>query len=98
MFEKLLSEMIISDMSNNLDIAQFGNEKQSSIQHYLINMMHRFHTALDINSRKEVFAVVANMIYWNSAFVRQCPKQGIKSFQDNGVRCTLIPLLISYFQ
>ena len=60
--------------------------------------MHRIHTALDNNSRKEVFAVVANMIDWNSAFVRQCPKQGIKSFQENGVRSTLIPLLISYFQ
>ena len=30
--------------------------------------------------------------------VRQCPKLGIKSFQRNGVRNTLIPLLVSYFQ
>ena len=42
--------------------------------------------------------MVANFIDWNSAFVRQCPKLGIKSFQKNGVRNTLIPLLISYFQ
>ena len=34
------------------------------------------------------------MIDWNSAFVRQCPKQGITSFQENGVRGGLI----SYFQ
>ena len=97
-FEKLLSEMIISDMSDNLDLAQFGNEKKSSIQHYLIKMIHRIHTALDNHSRREVFAVVANMIDWNSAFVRQCPKQGIQSFQENGVRNSLIPLFTSYFQ
>ena len=38
------------------------------------------------------------MIDWNSAFVRQCPKLGIQSFQKNGVRNSLIPLLVSYFQ
>ena len=61
-------------------------------------MIHKILTAVDNNSRKNIFAVVANMIDWNSAFVRQCPKLGIKSFQENGVRKSLIPLLISYFQ
>ena len=97
-FEKLLSEMIISDMKMKADVAQFGNQKKTSIQHYLIKMIHKILTAVDNNSRKNIFAVVANMIDWNSAFVRQCPKLGIKSFQENGVRKSLIPLLISYFQ
>jgi hypothetical protein len=97
-FEKLLSEMIISDMKKKSDVAQFGNQKKTSIQHYLIKMIHKILTAVDNNSRKKTFAVVANMIDWNSAFVRQCPKLGIKSFQENGVRKSLIPLLISYFQ
>ena len=35
---------------------------------------------------------------WNSAFPRQCPKLGVESFQKNGVRPSLIPLLVSYFQ
>ena len=44
-FEKLLSELIISDMKKTADIAQFGNQKQTSIQHYLIKMIHRILTA-----------------------------------------------------
>ena len=42
--------------------------------------------------------MVANPIDWNSAFVRQCPKLCIESFQKKGVRNSLIPELISYFQ
>jgi len=53
---------------------------------------------LDNNSRREIFAVVANMIDWNNAFPRQCPKLGIESFIKNGVRPALIPVLINYFQ
>ena len=96
-FEKLLSEMITSDMKEHVDVAQFGNEKDTSIQHYLIKMIHKIHTALDNNSRRQIFAVVANMIDWNSAFVRQCPKLGVESFQKNGVRNSLIPILVSFF-
>ena len=96
--EKLISELIISDMRLNMDPAQYGNQKGISIQHYLINMIHRILTALDNNSRRETFAVVANMIDWNNAFPRQCPKLGIESFIRNGVRPALIPVLINYFQ
>ena len=60
--EKLISELIISDMSESIDPSQYGNQKGVSIQHYLINMVHRILTALDNNSRKETFAVVANLI------------------------------------
>ena len=96
-FEELLSEIIISDMKDSADSAQFGNEKETSIQHYLIKMLHRIQSALDNNSRRQIFAVIANMLDWNSAFVRQCPKLGIKSFQRNGVRNTLFPFLVSSF-
>ena len=61
-------------------------------------IIHRIHTALDKNARREIFAVVAIMIDWNFAFVRQCPKLGIISFQKNGVTNSIIPLLISYIQ
>ena len=96
--EKLISELIISDMSKNIDPAQYGNQKGLSIQHYLIDMLHRILTALDGNSRRETFAVIANLIDWNNAFPRQCPKLGIESFMRNGVRPSLIPVLINYFQ
>ena len=96
--EKLISELMISDMSSTFDPAQYGNQRGISVQHYLIQMIHRILTALDNNSRKDTFAVIANLIDWNNAFPRQCPKLGIESFIKNGVRPALIPVLINYFQ
>ena len=96
--EKLISELIISDMSLKIDPAQYGNQKGVSIQHYLINMIHRILTVLDTNTQRETFAVIASMIDWNNAFPRHCPKLGIESFIENGVRPVLIPVLINYFQ
>ena len=43
-------------------------------------------------------AVIVQMVDWDSAFDRQCHRRGILSFLNNGVRKTLIPILISYFQ
>ena len=97
-FEKLLAEMMISDMSNNLDPAQYGNQKGLSIQHYLINMIHRILTVLDNNSRRQTFAIIASLIDWKDAFPRQCPKLGVQSFIKNGVRPALRPVLVNYFQ
>ena len=61
-------------------------------------MLHRILSVLDNNSKGDTFAVVANLIDWNNAFPRQCPKLGIESFIHNGVRPALIPVLINYFQ
>ena len=97
-FEKLISELIISDMSSKLDPSQFGNQKGMSIQHYLIKMLHRILTALDNNTKRETFAVIANLVDWKNAFSMQCPKLGIESFIRNGVRPALIPVLVNYFQ
>jgi hypothetical protein len=81
-----------------MDTAQFGNTRGTSINHYLIKIINRILTALDKNSRREKFAVVANLIDWNKAFPRQCPKLGVQSFIKNGVRPSLNPILISFFQ
>ena len=97
-YEKLISQLIISDMEAKLDPAQFGNQKGISIQHYLIQMLHRILASLDNNSKGDVFAVVANLVDWNNAFPRQCPKLGVESFLENGVRPSLIPVLVNYFQ
>ena len=61
-------------------------------------MLQRILSVLDNNSKGEIFAVVANFVDWNNAFPRQCPKLGIESFMKNGVRPSLIPVLINYFQ
>ena len=97
-FEKLISQLIIADMESNMDPAQFGNQKGISVQHYLIQMLHRILTVLDNNSRGDIYAVVPNLVDWNNAFPRQCPKLGVESFIQNGVRASLIPVLTNYFQ
>ena len=60
--EKLISELMIHDMKENIDPAQYGNIKLKSINHYLIKIINRILTSLDNNSRREAFAVVANLI------------------------------------
>ena len=83
---------MIEDMKKKIDPKQYGNQKGVSIQHYLIEM------TMDNNSNGHTFAVIANMIDWDNAFPRQCPKLGIESFIQNGVRPALIPVLTNYFQ
>ena len=97
-FEKLIAQLIVGDMEAKLDPSQFGNQKGISIQHYLIQMLHRILSVLDNNSKGDTFAVVANLVDWNNAFPRQCPTLGVKSFLENGVRPSLIPVLINYFE
>ena len=96
--ESLIGEMIVSDMKATFDVSQFGNQKKTSIQHYLIRMLHRVLTSLDRNSRGEINAVLLMCIDWRQAFSRQCHFLGIQSFITNGVRPSLIPVLIGYFE
>ena len=97
-FEKFLAEIMINDMKNSRDPSQYGNTKGVSTQHYLIKMVDRILTVLDTNNQSEAYAVIIQLIDWSQAFDRQCPKQGIQSFIKNGVRKSIIPVLISYFQ
>ena len=96
--EKIISEMVISDMTEKLDPAQYGNQKHTSIQHYLVRMLHRILTNLDRNSKGEVNAVLCMFVDWKQAYSRQCHTLGVESFINNGVRPSIIPLLISYFE
>ena len=61
-------------------------------------MINKIQTYLDTNNEKEAYAVITELIDWNQAFDRQCPKLGMKSFIQNGVRSSLIPVLTNYFQ
>ena len=73
-------------MEAKLDPAQFGNQRGISIQHYLIQMLQRILSTLDNNSKGDVFAVIANLVDWDNAFPRQCPKLGIEAFIVCNVR------------
>ena len=97
-YEKFIAEALVSDMAPTSDPSQYGNEQGISTQHYLIKMINHILTCLDKSDKKEVNAVIAQLIDWNQAFDRQCPKLGVQSFIKNGVRKSLIPVLINYFQ
>ena len=58
----------------------------------------RILTSLDTNNVNEAYAVVTHLIDWSQAFDRQCSTLRINSFIKNGVRKSLIPVLINYFQ
>ena len=78
-----------------MDPAQYGNQHGLSIQHYLINMIHKI---LSDTDTKGVTAVLATFVDWKDAFPNLCPTLGIQAFLDCGVRPSLIPVLINYFQ
>ena len=89
---------MVEDMKGSRDPSQYGNTSGVSTQHYLIKMVDRILTILDTNNQKESYDVIVQFVDWAQAFDRQCPKQGIQSFIKNGVRKSIIPVLISYFQ
>ena len=96
--EKLIGNLIVSDMSEHLDLSQFANQKGISLQHYLIKMINQILSDTDKSSKDEVNAVIAVLYDWKEAFPRQCPKLGVEAFQKCGVRPSLIPLIINYLQ
>ena len=96
--DKVLAEYIAEDMVLKRDKSQYGNQKNISAQHYLINMLHKILKSLDGNSDKKSMAVILQMIDWSQAFDRLDHTLGIQSFIENGVRPSLIPILISFFQ
>ena len=93
-----MAQFIAEDIESKRDKAQYGNQKQISIQHYLVNMLHKILTSVDDNSTSKSVAVILQMVDWSQAFDRQCHSLGIKSFIDNGVRPSLIPILMNFFQ
>ena len=86
------------DVAPTRDPSQYGNEKKLSRHHYLIKMLNRILTAVDKNSQNEAVAVIISMVDWSHAFDRQSHKLGVESFIKNGVRHSLIPILISFFK
>ena len=96
--EQIISEYLVADMKEKFDKSQFGNQKKTGVQHYLLKLIHKILCTLDNNSKGEILAVIANLYDWRQAFDLQCPKLGLESFIRNGVRPALLPLLKNYFQ
>ena len=96
--DKILAEYLIKDMAPTCDKAQYGNTEGLSVQHYLVKLIHQVLIGLDTNKKSESYAVIMSMIDWAQAFDRQSHVLGLQSFIDNGVRPSLIPILLSFFQ
>ena len=80
-----------------LDTSQFANQKGQSMDHYLM-MIDKILRSLDGASKGEANAALVTLEDFSKAFDRQDATLAVKSFQDNGVRPSLIPLLISFFE
>ena len=61
-------------------------------------MIDKILSSVDKNSSSNKVAAILSMIDWSQAFERQSHKLGIQSFIKNGVRPSLIPILINFFQ
>ena len=93
-----MAEYMTKDMELKRDPHQYGNEKGLSVNHYLINLINKILTGVDKNNKHNKPAVILTMIDYAQAFERQSHKLGIESFIRNGVRKSLIPVLISFFE
>jgi hypothetical protein len=89
-----LKDWILEDISDNIDIGQFGGQTGTGTEHMIVCLLNRVLLLLDRFSDKS--AVIAASVDWSAAFDRQDPTLAIKKFIELGVRPTLIPLLISY--
>ena len=96
--QSIFGEMITSDMQDNIDPSQYGNQRKTSIQHYLMKMIHTILLNLDGKQNRGNFAVIASLIDWQEAFPRQCHKLGTEAFLKMGVRPALLPMLVNFFQ
>ena len=94
LFEGFLKDWILEDISNKIDIGQFGGQEGTGTEHMLVCLVDRVLSLLDKHTDQS--AVIAAAVDWAAAFDRQDPTLAIKSFIEIGVRPALIPVLISY--
>ena len=93
-FESVMKEWILTDISPKLDKAQFGNQLGTGTEHLLVKFVDKLYKLLDEN--KNHSAVIASLIDWSAAFDRQDATLAIQKFIDIGIRKELIPVLASY--
>ena len=84
----------MEDVSNNIDIGQFGGQPGLGTEHMIVCLLDRLLKLLDTHPDRS--AVIATSLDWSAAFDRQDPTLAIIKFIKIGVRPSLIPLLASY--
>ena len=94
LYEGYLKEWIIEDISDKIDIGQFGGQAGVGTEHMIVCYLDRILKLLDTYPDKS--AVIATSLDWSAAFDRQDPTLAILKFIQLGVCPSLIPLLTSY--
>ena len=94
LYEGFIKDWIMEDVSENIDIGQFGGQGGIGTEHMIVCFMDRILQLLDSHPDKS--AVIATSLDWSAAFDRQDPTLAILKFIQLGVRPSLIPLLASY--
>ena len=61
-------------------------------------MLDKILSSIDQNSIKGSMAIILQIVDWKQALDRQSHKHEIQSFIENGVRPSMIPVLLSFFQ
>ena len=91
--------MITSDMEVNMDPSQYENKKRTSTQHYyILKLLHQILISLVGRKNEGKLAIIASLIDWKEAFLRQCHRLGVNAFIKMGVRPSLIPVLVDFFK
>ena len=93
-FEGVIKDWLMKDISPNIDKAQYGNQKGTGTEHMMVKLMDKLLDLLDKNNKRS--AVIASLVDWASAFDRQDPQLAIEKFIKMGVRASLVPVLASY--
>ena len=93
-FEGIIKEWVLQDKAPKVDASQYGNQKGTSTEHLMVNLMDKLLRLLDNNNTCS--AVIASLVDWASAFDKQDPTLGIQKFIKMGVRPSITPLLVSY--
>ena len=66
--EKINGQITVEDMVEKMDPCQFGNLRNTSIQHYLISLIHRLMSSLDRNAKGDIFADCVTLFDYKQAF------------------------------
>ena len=78
--EKIIVEYLVEDMRAKLDLCQYANQANQSINHYLIKLVDKVLSVLDGSTKGEHTAVIATLVDGSKDFDRQDPTLTIKNF------------------
>ena len=78
LYEGYLKEWIMEDVSEKIDIGQFGGQPRMGTEHMIVCYIDRILRLLDTHRDKS--AVIAATVHWANAFDRQDPTKAIRKF------------------